>query len=107
MRQEEPMGSDDHTASSIPVNVPTKEPERPRTTSAASALHTVVLILMVVGVSALTAQSQHVFAERSGRIAIYSVTIGWEWLLFGYVCFGLRRHGVPLREIIGGRYKSP
>jgi uncharacterized protein len=73
----------------------------------ASVVHTIILIGLLVAVSAMTARSQHVFAERNGRVSIYLVTMTWEWLLFGFVLFGLKRRGVHLREIIGGRYKSP
>jgi membrane protease YdiL (CAAX protease family) len=57
--------------------------------------------------AALSAHSQQQMVGRHGRVAMYAVTMGWEWLLLGYVVWGARRKGVGLREIVGGRWASP
>jgi membrane protease YdiL (CAAX protease family) len=92
---------------SVPANVAIPAPERPPLTPVGSALHTVLLIVLLVTSSALTAQTQHVFADHNGRIPIYAVTMVFEWLMLGYVVFGLRRHGVSLWQVVGGRWTSP
>jgi membrane protease YdiL (CAAX protease family) len=33
--------------------------------------------------------------------------MAWEYLLVGYIVWGARKRGVALREIVGGRWKSP
>lgn len=81
--------------------------ERPRLAPVAPMAHMVVLIVAIVGVSLLSANSQHTFAERSGRVVLYAATFAWEWLLAGFVLWGLRKQGVRLREIINARWSSP
>lgn len=36
----------------------------------------------------------------------YVAVLVTEWALLGYVCFGIRKTGTPLRSLIGGRWKS-
>jgi uncharacterized protein len=68
--------------------------------------HTVLLILILVGFSALGARSSAHLTGREGRIPMYLGTIIWEWLLLGYVWIGLRLRRVRLRDLIGGRWAS-
>lgn len=37
----------------------------------------------------------------------YVMIIGWEWVQLVYVWWGVRRRGVSLRELVGGRWDSP
>jgi uncharacterized protein len=86
------------------------QPEAPAVAEAykpvSPAWHTAVLIVVLVGFSFLGARSGHPVASNHGRIAQYIVQMGWEWLVFGYVLFGLRRTGVSVRELVGGRWSS-
>ena len=72
----------------------------------APAWHTVLFLVIIVGFAALSANSQGPMIEKHGRVNAYLLTMGWEYLLVGYIAWGARRKGVPLRELIGGRWKS-
>jgi hypothetical protein len=74
--------------------------------SVAPAWHTVVLLGLLLAFSLLSARSQHRFSAAHGPMALYLLTIVWEWVLVGYVVFGLRRRRVSLRELAGGRWSS-
>lgn len=73
----------------------------------APAWHTILFVTVVLVFAALSAHSQHTMVARHGRIVLYVTTILWEWLLVGYILWGARRHGVGLRELVGGRWRSP
>jgi membrane protease YdiL (CAAX protease family) len=68
--------------------------------------HTAVLLLILGGFSLLNAKSGHLTHSGRAPIGIYLSTMVYEWLLTGYVWWGLRRSGLTLRELIGGRWKS-
>ena len=68
--------------------------------------HTVLLIFVLVGFSALGARSSAHLSGREARIPLYIGTIIWEWLLLGYVWIGLRLRRTRLRDVIGGRWAS-
>jgi hypothetical protein len=72
----------------------------------AQAWHTVVLVVLLLVFSSLSAHSQHRLSAMHGRTLLYLLTIVWEWLIVGYVVFGLRRRRVTLRELTGGRWSS-
>jgi len=44
--------------------------------------------------------------EQPRRVVFYITTIVWEWLLMGYVLFGVRRHGTSLWDVLGARWKN-
>jgi len=68
-----------------------------------------VFLLILFGSAALMYFSANRMraVEQPDRSAFYIATIAWEWLLIGYVLFGVRRRGTPLREVTGARWKSP
>ncbi len=68
--------------------------------------HTAVLLLVLGGFSLLNAKSGHGIHSGHAPVRIYLSTMIYEWLLTGYVWWGLRRSGLTLRELIGGRWKS-
>src|SRR5262249_17057026 len=74
----------------------------------ASAIHTVVFLLILFGSAALMYLSANRMraVEQPHRATFYVATIAWEWLLTAYVLVGVRRHGTPLREVTGARWKS-
>ena len=67
--------------------------------------HTVTLIVVVLLFSALGAISQHPVAKSGGKIPQYAITMAWEWLLFGFVMWGVRKSGTTLKNLIGGRWE--
>ncbi len=44
--------------------------------------------------------------EQPRRVVFYITTIVWEWLLMGYVLFGVGRHGTSLWDVLGARWKN-
>jgi len=74
--------------------------------SAAPVWHTVVLLILVIALSLLSAHSKHRLPAAHSRTLLYLPTIFLEWLILGYVVFGLRRRRVTLRELTGGRWSS-
>ena len=73
--------------------------------SIAPLWHTLVLLLILVATSVSGAYSKHVTARSGHLVAQYAVQIGWEWILFAYVVWGVRRRGISLRNLIGGRWE--
>ncbi len=73
----------------------------------APAWHTVVFLLIVAGASALSAAQHGTGVIRNGRMFTYLFTMGWEWLLVAYIAWGIKKHGFKLRDLVGGRWKSP
>lgn len=80
---------------------------RPAPEPVAPGWHTAVLIIILLGFSYLAASSQRAATAHRGRIVLYASTIVWEWLLLGFVVFGIRRRGLQIRELIQGRWSSP
>jgi membrane protease YdiL (CAAX protease family) len=87
------------------VPPPPQAPPAPRTV--APAWHTIVYLLIMAGLSALSAHSQLQMVDRHGRIVMYVTTIVAEWLLVGYIAWGLRLRKLRLCDIIGGRWQKP
>ena len=69
--------------------------------------HTVLLVLVLGGFSLLNAKSAHgLRTPAMSQVRIYLATMVYEWLFTAYVWWGLRRAGLSMRELIGGRWKS-
>ena len=69
--------------------------------------HTIFLALLLVGTSAFTAHFSQNAAASEHHVATFIQTLVWEWLLFAFVWWGLRRRHTPLREVIDGRWTTP
>jgi membrane protease YdiL (CAAX protease family) len=82
-------------------------PSRPETKRIAPDWHTIVLVLLLIATSALGAHMSQKAAASAHHVAVFVQTLVWEWLLFAYVWWGLRRRHTALREVIGGRWASP
>lgn len=67
--------------------------------------HTALLLLVLGGFSLVNLKSGHGIHSGHAPVRIYLGTMIYEWLLTGYVWWGLRRSGLSLRELIGGRWK--
>jgi membrane protease YdiL (CAAX protease family) len=74
----------------------------------AGALHTIVLLVILLGAAALMylSTSSARSAQQPNRLTFYGTTMVWEWLLTAYVLFGVRRHGTPLSEVTGAAWKD-
>jgi CAAX protease family protein len=75
--------------------------------------HTVLIVVLVVGNSFITAlftshktEDLHSVTEKA-RIAQYVGTIALEFFLLGVVWIGLRLKKTTIRELIGGRWATP
>ncbi len=97
----EPLGQS-NTETQISA-APDGEAAAAKSTSIAPAWHTVVLIVGILAVS-LSGGYRHPGGRGVGaanRMHTYAVTAGLEVVLIGWVAFGVRLRGVPLRSIFG------
>ncbi|MGC1620805.1 MAG: CPBP family intramembrane glutamic endopeptidase [Candidatus Acidiferrum sp.] len=74
----------------------------------AGALHTFFLIFIMAAVAVAGYFSIHRAGavHHPNRLLFYLTTMVWEWLMFGYIYWGLRRRGKSFRDIAGERWKS-
>ena len=84
------------------------EPPIRRFEPVAGALHTffLILIMAVLVVAGYFSVHRHGAVHHSKRLLFYLVTMAWEWIVFAYIYWGLRRHGKSFRNIAGERWKS-
>jgi membrane protease YdiL (CAAX protease family) len=74
----------------------------------ASPLHT-IFVLATVGIWALWGK---IFADRMRvevnpqRVGLYAFSILGEWLLLGFVVWGVRRRGAPVLAVLGDSWHS-
>jgi uncharacterized protein len=91
----------------LPETQPPEAPGAPAPTQGpllAPLWHTAIVLFILLGASLGGARSVHPLAAHS-RLPQYLWTMSWEWLLAGFVVFGVRRR-MSLRELIGGRWDS-
>jgi membrane protease YdiL (CAAX protease family) len=62
------------------------------------------IVLFVSGGQAHTVSGA---VEHRGRLLLYLVTIFFEWVMVGLIWLGIHRRGIRLRDLVGGRWKSP
>ncbi|MGB7191542.1 MAG: CPBP family intramembrane glutamic endopeptidase [Acidobacteriaceae bacterium] len=74
-----------------------------RTTPVAPWWHTAILVLVILGVSALGAFHSKAASLGSSHIKRYALTIAWEWVLALIAWWGLRIRRTPIREVLGLR----
>lgn len=67
--------------------------------------HTLLLVSVMLLFSAGSANSDHSLAVRYGKHWQYIATILWEWILFGFVWWGIYRRSVRMRDLVGGRWR--
>jgi membrane protease YdiL (CAAX protease family) len=69
--------------------------------------HTAVLVVVLVGIGLLAAWGmQHAPAPTGGPLPQYLQTIIMQWVLFGFVVFGLRRKGTSVAEVMGKPWRN-
>jgi uncharacterized protein len=73
--------------------------------------HMVMVVLAILGFSALAALGAHQQAIHPAvqpqKLAVgYTFAIVMEWLMTALVWFGIRRRNVRLRELVGGRWQN-
>jgi len=74
----------------------------------APAWHTVVLVCILAGFSFASARSANLapVMSRYGRYAGYVQVMILEWIMVAFVWYGIRRRGVRLRDLIGGKWSG-
>ena len=74
----------------------------------AGPLHTMFLLLVLSAIALLGYSVVHRMsaAENPSRLRLYLPTLAWEWLVVGYIYWGLRRRGKSFQAIAGDRWKS-
>jgi CAAX protease family protein len=90
-------------------DVPTKQVavETERLKPVAPIWHTIVLLVVIVGLSSLQRPGAFPKANlQPNRLVTYLLTLVYELVLLAYVWLGLRLYKVPLRGIIGGRWQT-
>ena len=70
----------------------------------APAWHTAVLLLVLLGFSLSSARTGHFGISRYGRAGGYVCVMAFEWILVGFIWYGVRSRSVRLSELIGGRW---
>ena len=87
---------------------PTKLPDLNRRTRIAPWWHTVVFLIVVIGLAIVQGHQQPSLenAHLSSRLPLYGAMIAFELALFLYVWLGLRLAGARVREVIGGRWAT-
>jgi hypothetical protein len=79
---------------------------QPENHAVAPAWHTVLVVLIMLGLSWLSSYSQGLPSLGSTRnqIARYVSAIAMEWLMLGFIWFGLRLRKQPIRVLLGERW---
>jgi hypothetical protein len=90
-----------------------RESQKPNRRLFAPLWHTVVLVLILLIVAAGGARLQSRQSEGESIVQqhpavapLYLSLIVFEWLLVGFVWFGVRRKGIRLRDLIGGKWSN-
>jgi hypothetical protein len=68
--------------------------------------HTGVIIVLLLGISVLNALTHHLASPSRSHLAMYAVTLVWEWILLALVHWGLLMRGTPLRQLLGLRRRG-
>lgn len=74
-----------------------------RTQPIAPWWHTALLVVIILGISALGGLHAKPAKLGGHHIAQYVVTIVWEWVLALIAWWGLRMQGTPIRQVLGRR----
>lgn len=74
----------------------------------AALWHTVVLLCILAGFSLASARSANLtpVVSRYGRYAGYVQVMTLEWAMVVFVWYGIRRRGVRLRDLVGGKWNG-
>lgn len=65
--------------------------------------HTAILVIIILGISALSTLQSRTAGFGGGHLLRYGITIAWEWVLALLAWWGLRMGHTPVREILGVR----
>ncbi len=68
--------------------------------------HTALLLFVLIALSLINVKTGHGSSSGRSHINIYLVTMIYEWLLTLFVFWSIRRSGLKIRELIGGRWET-
>jgi membrane protease YdiL (CAAX protease family) len=90
------------------ASFPAQLPDLNRRTRIAPLWHTVVFLIVVIGLAIVQGHQQRGLenAHLSSRLPLYGAMIAFELALFLYVWLGLRLAGTRVREVIGGKWAA-
>ena len=91
--------------STIPLAPPAEPPQYYRLL--APWWHTVILIVVLLALSFGQAHNIARIVQRHGHLPLYISTILFEWTMVAFVWLGIRGRGIRLRDLVGGKWKSP
>lgn len=73
----------------------------------APAWHTVIILVVLLGFSLLSYNRGNLPGVGGyGRVRGYALTMVMEWALTVFMWYGIRRRGVRMRDLVGGRWNS-
>jgi membrane protease YdiL (CAAX protease family) len=88
--------------------VPVPESSAPQDRSIAPVWHTLLLVLIMLGISALGSNQERHTLSHSARVGMYLLTMGVEWLTVAFAIWGIRKQNrITVRELIGGKWERP
>lgn len=83
----------------------TSTPLQPK--AVANTWHTLALLVAVLTMSLASSRQMVASANRPhGRLILYATTIAVDWVIVGYIWMGVKRRGVRIRDLIGGRWQT-
>lgn len=99
----EPIGEREIDERAEPQLISSDTEPAPKSRSIAPVWHTMLLVFAILAVSVLGVYRH---SGENGMVAVnrirtYGVTAGLELVLVGWVAFGLRLRGIPLRSLFG------
>ncbi len=79
----------------------------PELRTVAPWLHTFFVIVLMLFLSLGGSQGrQRKAVELHGRISVYLITMAGEWAIVAFIWYSIRRKGVPMRELVGGKWPT-
>lgn len=90
------------------TSLPLPESSAPAGRSIAPLWHTLLLVIIMLGISALGADQERQAMSHRARVSMYLLTMGVEWLTVAFALWGVRRQKrISVRELIGGKWQRP
>lgn len=84
----------------------TGQPLPPRSNLIAPLWHTVLIVVLILGNSFAGLLAKPSSAVARSRIVVYSTTFVFELILILLIWVWIRRSGVSMRDLIGGRWQT-
>ena len=76
--------------------------------SIAPAWHTVVVLVVMLGLSFFGANTDLPAISRAhGRAPSYLIVIAFEWVVVAFIWWGMSRRGVRMSDLVGGNWARP